>query len=437
MDYNNDWYERYQSAPQMTGNTGGGKRRRGVGVPALIACTLIAALLGGVLGGYFAKSYVDKSVDAMTASVKEAMAGTTVPSVEAAAAPNEAVTTPSAQVALQSGTAGGYTKAQIIELCAPSVVGIDVSYTVNTNYYGFGGAGGAQTATGSGSGIILTSDGYIVTCRHVVDGADSVKVILNDDAEHEAKLVGSDPRYDLAVIKIEQTGLTPATLGDSEMLTVGDDVIAIGNPLGELRGTATDGIISAVGRDVTVENMNMNLLQTNAAISPGNSGGGLFNSSGSLIGIVNAKASSENSEGLGFAIPVNSVKQVISDLMDVGYVRGRAYLGVYTQNVTLSTGQNGWGSSSFFGSFFGGSGASCVQVAQVVAGSAAESAGLQIGDLITKLDETEITSNNDLSGAIAAYNAGDTVTLTIQRAGQEQQVKVTFGEYIPTSGENG
>ena len=282
---------------------------------------------------------------------------------------------------------------------------------------------------GSGSGIILTSDGYIVTCKHVVDGAETIKVILNDDSEHDAKLVGTDSRSDLAVLKIDATTLSPATLGDSDMLTVGEDVIAIGNPLGELRGTATSGIVSALSREVTVGSVSMSLIQTDAAISPGNSGGGLFNASGSLIGIVNAKASSSNAEGLGFAIPVSSVKTIISNLIDHGYVLGRAYLGVYTQDVTLSSGTND-GANGFFGNFFG-SGVSSVQIAQIVSGSAAEKAGLKTGDLILKVDDTEITSNSALASVIASYNAGDTATLTIQRDGKEQTISVAFGEYKP------
>ena len=289
------------------------------------------------------------------------------------------------------------------------------------------GSSGSQVQTGSGSGVIITSDGYIVTCNHVVEGASKITVVLSDETSHEAKVVGTDARNDLAVIKIEASGLTPATLGDSDMLTVGEDVVAIGNPLGELRGTSTGGMVSALGRQVSVEGTEMTLIQHDAAVSPGSSGGGLFNASGSLIGIVNAKASSNNAEGIGFAIPVNSVKQIISDLIEHGYVKGRAYLGVLTQNVTLRAEQGGWGG------YFGYGGTSCVQVGQVVAGSAAESAGIQAGDLILAVGEEQITSTDALSKAIGAYNAGDQATLTIQRDGQQMQVDVTFGEYTPKS----
>jgi Trypsin-like serine proteases, typically periplasmic, contain C-terminal PDZ domain len=387
---------------------------------------LVAVLLGGVLGGLYTRQYVGEQLTALatqsaSTEIKQASA-----SSESAGLTNTSA----------NSFATTFSKAQIIELTAPSVVGIDTYYTASGNTgFNFGSGNsstdqsGQQAQLGSGSGIILTSDGYIVTCKHVVDGAETIKVILNDDSEHEAKLIGSDTRSDLAVLKIDMTGLSPATLGDSDMLTVGEDVIAIGNPLGELRGTATSGIISALSREVTVENTKMKLIQTDAAISPGNSGGGLFNASGSLVGIVNAKASSSDSEGLGFAIPVSSVKTIISNLIDHGYVLGRAYLGVYTQDVTLSSDTNN-GGGGFFGNFFS-SGTSSVQIAQIVSGSAAEKAGLKTGDLILKVDDTEITSNSALASIISGYNAGDTATLTIQRDGKEQTVSVTFGEYTP------
>ena len=426
MEYNNNWQTQYpeysyQQAAAPNGRKSK-KERKHVGVLALICCMLATALLGGAFGGWLTKAYVDRSVAEVQSEAAAMIASASANQDQSTVVPQSIAT--SGGSFLQTAT-----KAQIAELCAPTVVGIDVVYETAVSGYGFGQ--GTRESTGSGSGIILSADGYIVTCAHVVEGASQVTVILNDDTEYEASLVGTDSRYDLAVLKVEATGLTPASLGDSDMITVGEEVIAIGNPLGELRGTATSGIISAANREVTVETRAMTLLQTDAAISPGSSGGGLFNASGSLIGIVNAKASTADAEGLGFAIPVNSVKQVISDLMVHGYVRGRAYLGVSTQNVTLQSENNGWGGSQFFGSIFGG-GMNCVQVAQVVAGSAADAAGLQVGDLILAVDDVEISSNETLSNAIAAYNAGDTATLSIQRDGEKREVSVTFGEYSPS-----
>ena len=429
MDQNNDWYERYSSPGTQDSGARAPRRRepRGVRYSTLVVFMLVAVLLGGVLGGLYTRQYVGEQLTALAA---QQSAASEIKQANAASGSAGLTNTAS------SSFASTFSKAQIIELTAPSVVGIDTYYTANGNQvFSFGNGNGTtdqnsnQAQLGSGSGIILTSDGYIVTCKHVVDGAETIKVILNDDTEHEAKLIGSDTRSDLAVLKIDMTGLSPATLGDSDMLTVGEDVIAIGNPLGELRGTATSGIISALSREVTVENAKMKLIQTDAAISPGNSGGGLFNASGSLVGIVNAKASSSNSEGLGFAIPVSSVKTIISNLIDHGYVLGRAYLGVYTQDVTLSSDSNN-GMNGFFGNFFS-SGTSSVQIAQIVSGSAAEKAGLKTGDLILKVNDTEITSNTALASIISGFNAGDTATLTIQRDGKEQTVSVTFGEYKP------
>ena len=399
------------------------KNKRGVGMAVLFACTAIAVVIGLFAGVLI----VNRTLNAQKQAELPAAQEQSQPAVQEQIAPAEQEQTGTAALprteTAQTSTGfaydGQYTRSQIVEMCAPSVVGIDGTFETTVSYWG-------RTQTyeqpGSGSGVILTADGYIATCAHVVDGAKKLTVTLNDDTAYDATVVGTDSRNDLAIIKIEATGLTPASLGDSAMLTVGEDVIAIGNPLGELRGTATSGIISAVKRTIEVEDVEMELIQTDAAISPGNSGGGLFNASGRLIGIVNAKVSDSRAEGLGFAIPVNSVYQEINDLLNYGYVTGRAYLGVYTQNVTMR---------SDFGYFMFDTGTSCVQIADVEAGSAAEKAGLKAGDLILAIGDRQITSNTDLSDAIAMYNAGDTAKVTIQRNGVRQEVEVTFGEYVP------
>ena len=442
---NNDWYTQYQEY-QKNNQSGSAyaqpkakKKKKQVSMTALVCCMLATALIAGTVGGLAANLFGARTAKtaaalpetSVSASVSEADKKT-----ESSVKEQKSQSLPAIQ---QSTTPSGtYSRAQIVEIAAPSVVGIDVYTTVEVGYnqnpwiyYGFGGYfGNGQSQTrevkGSGSGVVISSDGYIVTCNHVVEGADRVTVILNDDTEYEAKVIGTDERNDLAIIKIDADGLVPATLGDSDMLTVGEDVVAIGNHLGELRGTATGGMISALNRKVNVESTEMTLLQHDAAISPGSSGGGLFNSSGSLIGIVNAKASSSstNSEGLGFAIPVNDVKQIINDIIQYGYVTGRAYLGGYTQNVSLRSDRSGWG-------YFGGSETLCVQVGQVIEGYAADKAGIQANDLILKIGDTKITSNDVLSSTISRYNAGDTATVTIQRNGQEMELTVTFSEYAP------
>ena len=396
------------------------RKKQGVGAAVLIACTAMAVVIGLFAGVLLMNSTIRKERAAETAPQITAQPEITEqPALTAETA--EATQEPAQAGSVSTGFAyeGQYTRAQIVELCAPSVVGIDAVFETTVSYWGR-----PQTyeQQGSGSGVILTADGYIATCAHVVDGAKSITVTLNDDASYPATLVGSDARNDLAIIKIEATDLVPTVLGDSDMLTVGEDVIAIGNPLGELRGTATGGIISAVKRSITVEGTDMQLIQTDAAISPGNSGGGLFNASGKLIGIVNAKVSDSNAEGLGFAIPVNSVVKEINDLLNFGYVTGRAYLGVYTQNVTLT---NDFG-------FFSYGGTRCVQITDVVKGGPAEAAGLKAGDLILEIDGKTVSSNDVLSDLIASYNAGDSATLTVRRDGNRTEIRVTFAEYVPT-----
>ena len=401
------------------------RSRLSVGVGLFLTClvlTAVVGLFGGLMiSNYTHNNYVMYAEKAQTASVTRELqqiapsAATTEPTLTS----GESEVTASAVSAFRE--TGAYTKAQIVEMSAPSVVGIDTITVATTNNYWYG-YGQSYEVPGSGSGVILTEDGYIATCAHVVDGAKSVKVTLNDDTSYDATIVGTDTKNDIAIIKIDATGLTPAIVGDSETLTVGSEVIAIGNPLGELRGTATAGIISAVNRTIEVEGQTMTLVQTDAAISPGNSGGGLFDATGKLIGIVNAKVSDSRAEGLGFAIPVNSVLDEISDLLNYGYVTGRAYLGVSTQDVTLRSRSGMWYYSD---------GTRCAMVEKVVSGSAAEQAGIQAGDLILKLDGKTISSGDELTAAIGDHKPGDKATLTIQRDGREMTVDVTFGEYKP------
>ena len=406
-------------------------RRQGrlsVGLGLFLMClvlTAVVGLFGGLMiSNYTHNNYVLYAERADTAPVQRELAQAPAEAPEAKTDDaNDAADAASATAGTVSAfrESGSYTKAQIVEMSAPSVVGIDTITTATTNNYWYG-YGQSYDVPGSGSGVILTEDGYIATCAHVVEGAKSVKVTLNDDTTYDATIVGTDDKNDIAIIKIDATGLTPAIVGDSTTLTVGSEVIAIGNPLGELRGTATAGIISATNRTIEVEGQTMTLVQTDAAISPGNSGGGLFDASGKLIGIVNAKVSDSRAEGLGFAIPVNSVLDEISDLLNYGYVTGRPYLGVSTQDVTLRSRNRMWYYSD---------GTRCVLVEKVVSGSAAEKAGIQAGDLILKLEDKNISSGDELSSAIGNYKPGDTVTLTLQRDGEELTVEVTFGEYMP------
>ena len=266
-------------------------------------------------------------------------------------------------------------------------------------------------ATGAGSGVIISDDGYIVTNNHVIEGANNIIVKLSDGEEHSAKLIGTDTRLDVAVIKIEKDNLQSAIFGDSEKLKIGDEVIAIGNPLGEFGGSVTDGIISGKNREITVENQNMTLLQTNAQINKGNSGGGLFDGNGNLIGIVVAKSAGDSVEGLGFAIPINDAKDVIQQIIDHGYVTNRPTLGVSISEVP-----------------YGGTQKAGVYIADIVEGSPAEKAGLLINDRIISIDKTEVTVLADLSNYIQDKKVGDTVLISVVRNNEIVSHEVILGD---------
>ena len=316
-----------------------------------------------------------------------------------------------------SSTGTGLNTEQVADLVSPSVVVITTEQVVYSQWSWYGQN---QVESGAGSGVIISSDGYILTCAHVVDGASTITVTIGDK-DYTATLVGEDTTSDIAVIKIDADGLTPATVGNSDSLKVGQSVMAVGNPLGELGGTVTGGMISALNRSVTIQGSSsvntMSLIQMDASVSPGNSGGGLFNMNGELIGIVNAKSSSSDAEGLGFAIPINDAIKVAQELLENGYVTGRPYLGitylaVEDAQTAAQLGVNAYG----------------VYVVEVVKGGPAEKAGLQTGDRIVSVDGTEIASKDDLGTLMQKHAAGDTLSITIAREGQMQTVNVTLGE---------
>ena len=319
-----------------------------------------------------------------------------------------------------SGTAvssSGMTTAQVSEMVSPSVVVITTEQVVYSQWSWYGQN---QVESGAGSGVIISSDGYILTCAHVVSGASQITVTIGD-TDYTATVVGEDDTSDVAVLKIDATGLTPATVGDSNSLSVGDSVLAVGNPLGELGGTVTSGIVSALNRSVTIQGTSstntMSLIQMDASVSPGNSGGGLFNMNGELIGLVNAKSSSSDAEGLGFAIPINDAIQVAQDLLENGYVSGRPYMGITYIAVTdaqtaAQLNVNAYG----------------VYVVDVVQGGPADKAGLKAGDRIVSIDGTEIAQKDDLGTLMQQHTAGDTLSITVARDGQMQTVSLTLGE---------
>ena len=300
------------------------------------------------------------------------------------------------------------TPAEIYAANVNSTVGITTS--VKTNYFGY-----TTMAAAAGSGLILSDDGYIITNYHVVEDAEEIKVATYDDKVYEAKLIGCDEENDLAVLKIDAKGLTPVVLGDSDKLNVGDSVVAIGNPLGELTFSLTQGAVSALNRSITIGTMSMNLIQTDCAINSGNSGGALFNSYGEVIGITNAKYSGDTSsasvDNIGFAIPINSVRDLITSIIEKGYVE-KAYIGVKVYDIDSRR-------SQFQGA----------AVYSVEEGSPADKAGILPNDIITAVNGDKITGYQQLRSALAAGKAGDEFELTINRDGEEIKVKVTLAVY--------
>ncbi len=300
---------------------------------------------------------------------------------------------------------GSLSVAEVAAKAADSVVEINTE-TVSSSFYG-----GQRVSQSAGSGVILSADGYIVTNNHVVAGADSITVRTRDGKSYAANLVGTDPDTDLAVLKIEASGLTPAVLGSSDDLVVGETAVAIGNPLGELGGTVTSGIISALSREVTIDNQTMTLLQTNAAINPGNSGGGLFNSNGELVGVVNAKYAKEGVEGLGFAIPINTAKPVIEQLISQGYVSGRVDTGFTPIDLTDEATAMQYRVSR-----------TGVYVYEVTTNTD----GFQSGDLLLSIDGKDIDSMSDYNAALQGRSVGDQLAVVVLRGNRQLPLTLTL-----------
>ena len=286
---------------------------------------------------------------------------------------------------------------EIIARNENSVVAISTE-TVQTDFWA-----GQYVTQGAGSGVVYSEDGYIITNNHVIAGASNIKVTLHDGTEYDATLVATDQLTDVAVIKIDATGLPAVQFGSMDDLNVGDAVVAIGNPLGTLSGTATEGIVSALEREITIDGKQMTLIQTSASINPGNSGGGLFDQYGNLIGIVVAKSSGSDVEGLGFAIPCDKVASVAKSLIENGYVEGRPQAGITIVDLTDAN-----------AALRAGVTITGVYISDVT-GKNAKKAGLQKGDLIYYLDDTKITSSAQLVGLIQKHEVGDVVTFTVVR----------------------
>ena len=308
------------------------------------------------------------------------------------------------------------TPAEVYAANVNSTVGITTSVT--TNFWGF-----QSTSAASGSGFIISDDGYILTNFHVIEDSDSISVSMYNGDSYEAALIGYDESNDIAVLKIEAEGLTPVVLGDSDNLNVGDSVIAIGNPLGELTFTLTSGAISAKDREVTLSSsVTMNLLQTDCAINSGNSGGALFNLYGEVIGVTNAKYSSSSSneasiDNIGFAIPINSIMGIVESIVEKGYI-SKPYMGISVLDVSEETQQYGIPAGA--------------AVQEVVENSPAALAGLQKGDVITAVDGVAMTSN-ELVSYVGKASVGQQIKLSIYRQGQTLELTVDIGEQVQTA----
>jgi len=318
----------------------------------------------------------------------------------------------------------------IVDEIMPSVVGISSTFEITETYNSWGWMGmqpetQTQQAVATGTGIVMTEDGYIITNAHVVydteynaKEATDVSVLFNDESEHDAKIIAYDVETDIAVLKIDESDLKPAEFGDSSDLRVGELVIAVGNPLGfELFGSVTSGIVSALNREIKINEKNMTLIQTDAAINSGNSGGPLLNSCGQVIGINSAKMSSSygsaSVEGLGFAIPINEAKKIIDDLINNGYVTGRPQIGITSVDVTEAY-------ANYLNIPMG------VYVRDVSSGSAAEMAGIKSGDIIIAIQGEPIKNTEELNEIKNKYKAGDTITLTISRDNTDIDIELTL-----------
>ena len=365
------------------------KKRKTMVFSLIIVAMMISSTTFGFIGGLVAnKLLASKSADVATETV--------IP------------------VASFSDDSGQMDVSKVVKTAKNSVVSIECQTENASGNYGFGAS---TTVTSSGSGVIVSKDGYIATNNHVIDGASKITVTTADNESYEAKLVGTDEQTDIAVLKIEAEDLNNATFGKSSSLEVGDEVVAIGNPLGELSGTVTNGIVSALNREVTIENETMSLIQTNASINAGNSGGGLFDKNGLLVGIVNAKASGENVEGLGFAIPVDEAKDVIEQIIDYGYVKGRVTSGLTLIDILDNQTAMRYGVSDLG-----------VYIYSVEEGSNAERAGLKSGYIILAVNDTKVESASEFKEVINKLEVGDKIKVTVSNGIEKGSVEYKLTE---------
>ena len=381
-----------------------------------IAClALVCALLGGLIGSALTSGSLSGRIDELETRLDQNESAVTevADRQDALAAAPIAVNSTGSEL-------GGLSAAQIYEQACRQVVGITTDVTF-TNFFGM-----QSSSAVSGSGFILSEDGYILTNYHVIEYAvqqnSPITVMLRDGTKYTATIVGTEQANDLAVLKIEASGLTPVSFGNSDSLHVGDAVYAVGNPLGELEFSMSSGHVSALDRVITTEESeSINMFQIDAAVNPGNSGGPVYNSLGQVVGVVTAKYSSSGVEGLGFAIPVNDVSPIADDLITKGYVTGKAYMGIWLDERYSAM------YAQYYNMPLG------AYVSDVSSGSCAEKAGIQKGDVITRLGDTEISGYSELKAAVKKFSAGDTTEVELYRAGESMVVTITFDEAKPES----
>ena len=386
-------------------------KSRGVGLGAMIAACLICAILGGLGGGAVVGSVMDKRLDAL----EESVSSLGVRETKTQSAPVFSTGSTVASVSDGSAMSAG----DIYDLACQQVVGVTSEVTY-TNFFGM-----TSSAALSGSGFIISEDGYVLTNYHVVEDAVErnldINVILYDGSRYTAAFVGGEAENDVAVLKIDAKGLSAAVLGDSDALRVGDAVYAVGNPLGELDFSMTSGHVSAKDRVIKTQTSpnGVSMFQVDAPINSGNSGGPVYNDQGQVVGIVTAKPSGSGVDGIGFAIPINDATSIARDLVTVGYVTGKAYLGV-TVNKNYS---------EIYAQYYGWP--MGVYIDGVTPGSCAEKAGIEPGDIITRFDGEEVKSYDELHAAVKRHSAGDTVELEVYHADKSRSVTVVLDEETP------
>lgn len=368
------------------------KKKHGASVATIAICMLLSGVVGfggGALANTLSNNGIISTGDGMTV---QRVVNTVTPSGD---------------------DTSEMTTEQIAEATVNSVV------EITTEIVETGSRTKQYITSGAGSGVIIAENGYIITNNHVIDGAQKIVVTLRDGTSYDAKLVGTDSQLDVALLKVDATGLQAAVLGDSDNIKVGQKAVAIGNPLGQLGGTVTEGIISALNRDVVIDDVTMNLLQTNAAINPGNSGGGLFNNHGELIGLVVAKTVDEQVEGLGFAVPINNVADILGDLKEHGYVTGRPQMGLELVDVSNEQTAMMYGVSEIG-----------VYVSRVT-GTEANEAGFGVGDRITHVAGKEVSNISEIKAILNSEKAGNTIEIKVQRNNKTETLKLVLSEQQP------